>query len=767
MSDVKVKFGAEDVGLEKTLKSIQGELGTLKSKISAGDLSMTELEKTMKRVGQVESLEKRLKGMATEASQTSPKMDALGRDMQQMADKAGIAGDKGSLSFGKLAAASAVGGIAVQAGMKVMELAMDAARAVVDKFGEAMDLGGRLSDLSKRTGETAGNVLILERAFTNAGSSAENVGPAINKLQKFMEAAKDTSSEQGKAMTSLGISMADLEGKTPTQQMQVFAEKISSIEDPTTRSATAMKVFGKSGGELLPILSDFSGEVATAKGQLGSLPGIMDNSAKAFDNVSDNLAVMKGKVLDFAAGFLSKAAPALETFTNMLAGVDAAGWGDKTMGMIIRIADVFLGVFKSPLPAIDALGASLMLAVKSMGNLYLNELVTGADFLSKFFRSDLPGMIASQIGNSLVLAFTSGLKFFVDNINAAGKALYEFFGSAIEKVSRFFADSFSSIIRFFAEDFRNALMNPIDFISGKLGSALDSANKNGGLSFKAAYEDANGNVLDKLSNGLGAVSDMYGDRLSDGAENIKDEFGNLVDSMEISTTDFFGAVPAARDVVDKFGALEKTGKEFRDQLTGATGEAGGDTKAVKDNLEVGSNAMEKAAKEIKAVVLLSKTLADDLDKFQKAQDIDPNGKLKDKFDQQKEAGQNKGAEATLKKIQDNEKDQQLRGFGAEKDRRSVKDIAKEEGIETFRKSNKELRDEILKKREGENQKKAEDANRDAKDAKKRQEELKPGKEGEKDKPKDDPNNGLSGLLTEIKIAVKSIEGKLPLAALGY
>jgi len=560
--------------------------------------------------------------------------------------------------------------------------------------------------------------------------------------------------------------MADLVGKTPTQQMQVFAEKISGIENPTTRSATAMKVFGKSGGELLPILSDFSGELATAKGQLGSLPGIMDNSAKAFDNVSDNLAVMKGKVLDFAAGFLSKAAPALETFTNLLAGVDAAGWGDKTMGMIVRIADVFLGVFKSPMTAIDALGAALMLAVKSMGNLYLNELVTGADFLSKFFRSDLPGMIAGQIGNSLVLAFTTGLKFFVDNINAAGKALYEFFGSAIEKVSRFFADSFHSIIKFFAEDFRNALMNPIDFISGKLESALDSANKNGGLSFKAAYEDANGNVLDKLSSGLGAVSDMYGDRLSDGTENIKDEFGNLVSSMEISTVDFFGAVPAARDVVDKLGALEKTGEEFRDQLTGGTGDAKDDTQKIGSNLEVGANAMEKAAKEIKAVVLLSQTLAGDLEKFQKEDGIDPGGKLKKKFEEQKEAGRNVQAESTLRKIENNEREQELRGFGDGKDRRSVKDIAREEGVETFRKSNEEIRQEIIDKRNAKNQQNAEDAGGKDADAKRRQDELKPGKQGEKDKEPARQESALSGVLSEIKGLVDSINGKLPLHALG-
>jgi CII-binding regulator of phage lambda lysogenization HflD len=767
MSDVKVKFGAEDVGLEKTLNSIQAELGTLKSKISAGDLSMTELEKTMKRVGQVESLEKRLKGMASEASQTSPKMEELGKDMQRMADKAKDAGDKGSLSFGKLAAASAVGGLAVQAGMKVMELAMDAARAVVDKFGEAMDLGGRLSDLSKRTGETAGNVLVLERAFTNAGSSAENVGPAINKLQKFMEAAKDSSSEQSKEMTKLGISMADLEGKTPTQQMQVFADKISGIEDPTTRSATAMKVFGKSGGELLPILSDFSGELATAKGQLGSLPGIMDNSAKAFDNVSDNLTVMKGKVLDFAAGLLSKAAPALETFTNMLAGVDAAGWGDKTMGMIIRIADVFLGVFKSPMPAIEALGLALYAHIAKMGNLYINSLINGGNFLREFWSSELPSLLISRLSSSMMKGFADGLKFFVDRIGEVITGFREYFGKAVEAIGVFFASTFQKIVGFFANDFKNAMLNPIDFIRGKLESSLAGATKNNALTFKDEYNNASGSVIDRISKGLGAVSDTYGRDLDQSTGKIGQEWDKITGNLKTSSKDFFGAEPATNRLTDKLKEVEDSGRKFREELTKGTGEAGGDTGAIKNNLEVGANAMEKAAKEIKSVVLLSQTLAGDLEKFQKEDGIDPGGKLKKKFEEQKEAGQNKGAEATLRKIENNEREQELRGFGNGKDRRSVKDIAREEGVETFMKSNEEIRQEIIDKRNAKKQQNAEDAGGKDADAKRRQEELKPGKQGEKDKEPAKQESALSGVLGEIKGLVNSINGKLPLHALGY
>ena len=54
--------------------------------------------------------------------------------------------------------------------------------------------------------------------------------------------------------------------------------------------------------------------------------------------------------MEFAAGFLEQATPALLTFTNYLAGVDAAGWGEKMMSMVLQVADTLMGAFKKLKP---------------------------------------------------------------------------------------------------------------------------------------------------------------------------------------------------------------------------------------------------------------------------------------------------------------------------------------------------------------------------------------------------------------------------------
>ena len=79
---------------------------------------------------------------------------------------------KVNFSFSAMAKAGA--GLAV--GIGLIKGAFSVITGAIDDFGQALDLGGRLNDLSARTGETAGNLLLLERAFQNSGVGADAVG---------------------------------------------------------------------------------------------------------------------------------------------------------------------------------------------------------------------------------------------------------------------------------------------------------------------------------------------------------------------------------------------------------------------------------------------------------------------------------------------------------------------------------------------------------------------------------------------------------------
>jgi hypothetical protein len=440
MADVSVEFGAKDTGLEQTLKTVQAELTKLESEVKSGELSFDALQQTMRKLAQTEKLEAQLQGMAEgmdeagkSAANADPKVDAIGKEMKETGNQAKDVGDKSQGGFLKMATAVAAGQAAVNVATAAIRGAFNAVKGAIDDFGVALDLGGRLSDLSERTGETAGNLLLLERAFDNSGVGADKVGQSINKLQKFIEDAGTGAGPQIEVMNRLGLSLSDLAGKTPTEQLQVFAQRISGIEDPGKRAALAMEVFGRAGGELLPLLTNFSGEIGTAQGQLGGMVDVMNRNAATFDAVSDKVDIIGGKFMEFAAGALDKVAPALDAVTEALSRIDAAALGQK-------FADMFTGgvsAMKGFQAAVDAfktgniegalslLWESIKLQVKMTADAIYQNLSaafsTAADIISEIFRADGPAMSLiktsfSMVGNFITEKLYSALSSFMESI---------------------------------------------------------------------------------------------------------------------------------------------------------------------------------------------------------------------------------------------------------------------------------------------------------------------------------------------------------------
>jgi len=376
MADVSVEFGAKDTGLEQTLQRIQGELTDLKSKVTSGELSMTELEQTMKRIGQVENMEKRLKAIGGESAAAAPKVDVLGKDLTEMGDKGEQGAKKVEFSLKNVGLAAGVAAVAAKAATAAIDLAFAGVQKTIQSFGDALDMGGRLSDLSERTGVATDKLLLMERAMNNTGVGADSLGPLINKMQKNLVDAADGSSKAADALTELGIPLSSLQSLTPDDQFRRIGRAIADIEDPAKRAAISMEIFGKSGGALNQLFSNLDGELANASRELGVMPAIMAELGSRFDGISDKLAVVQGKFVEFAAGILSKVVPAVEAIATGLANIDAASLGQKLADAFVGAGNAMRG-FESAIAAMKVgnLGTafelvfeSIKLQVKETGN---------------------------------------------------------------------------------------------------------------------------------------------------------------------------------------------------------------------------------------------------------------------------------------------------------------------------------------------------------------------------------------------------------------
>lgn len=200
----------------------------------------------------------------------------------------------------------------------------------------ALDLGGELNDLAARTGITAGKLMVLRQAFLNSGMSADQVGPAVNRLQKALTGASADGEDTAGIFGQLGLSLAQLNDLSPDQQFERVAKAINKLSDPSQRAAAAMKIFGRSGGEMLALFND-SGAFGDAASQVGTQADIMDRNAALFDDISDKLALASQKMQGFFVGVADYVAPVLQPLLDWFASQDLAAQG-QAFGLYIATA---------------------------------------------------------------------------------------------------------------------------------------------------------------------------------------------------------------------------------------------------------------------------------------------------------------------------------------------------------------------------------------------------------------------------------------------
>jgi hypothetical protein len=739
-----------------------------------------------------------VKFSATDAGFTST-VSKVKTSVKIMDDSVAKTASSVKTSFGSMVKAGA--GLAV--GFGAIKAAMGAITGTVDTFKDALDLGGTMKDLSERTGETAGNLLLLRRAFDNSGVGADKVGTSINKLQKFMDDAAQGSEKNNKVLSRLGLTMADMAGKTPTEQMALLADKFKGVTDDGERSALAMAVFGKAGGQLLPLLADFSGELKTAQDQLGNMPGVMDRSAGAFDNISDNINVAKGKFLEFAAGLLESLAPALELATDLMTRFDAAGAGMK-LGEILTGASNAMGGFTDALSAIklgefelafkiafesiklqaadsiNSIAANVMAAVQAAGAFILTAFGPGSgiytiisaqfDILaSRFSKSILESV--KTVAKALTTIFDNPI---VDAMRAINPLL-DVGLNAIEKVGNSFDGAIGSLNKGI-DDSKNKISNATQQIGGdfqlageEAGKAFDSALKNSkelidtsAMEIKLQEHRAE---LKKLEvEALAAAAKAAAEKLTIEEQNVKTAQERLNHEERIKELDADIASAKRQGNKEELAALEAS-KAYHLELQ-ASKEKGlsldesiANANKARQNIIDGvieKNKKELAVKkeitkEIEKQLGLGEKIINDADAAERKDRLDKGGRL------QKQAadaiGQGNFAEARRigRQLEDREFDRSFNDIVGKGD---INQMARDAGIDTFRKTTRQLKEELIKKRQEEMKPKKE-----AEEAKKR--------EDEKRREADKPENLLQKAVDSIKTAVESLEKKLPMPALGF
>lgn len=204
----------------------------------------------------------------------------------------------------------------------------------------AIDSADEMGKMAQKVGVTVESLSALTYAGSLADVSNEQLSVGLKQLSKNMLAAAAGSKEQAAAFKALGVETRNADG-TLRGTDDVFsdvAERFSELDDGALKTAISMKIFGRSGGDLIPLLNAGKEGLREMKDEAARLGLIISTeTAKEAEAFNDNLtrlqANLKGVGLDIAGYVL----PSLVAFTNELnKAAQSSGW-DK----IIRYAEAF------------------------------------------------------------------------------------------------------------------------------------------------------------------------------------------------------------------------------------------------------------------------------------------------------------------------------------------------------------------------------------------------------------------------------------------
>lgn len=181
---------------------------------------------------------------------------------------------------------------------------------------QALAYADGISDVAKANDVTIDSIIKLNNALAQSGGNAEDAGKLLSSFTNFVDSAASGSDDAQKAFTQIGISLKDL-GKLSTEDLFGKAiQSIAAIEDPLTRNAKAMDMFGKAAKGV-----DF---VALADG-MKTGAGATAEQAKGLQDAAEMYDVLAQNGRDFMLMLASELGPVLKTTTDYLSTLTEKG----------------------------------------------------------------------------------------------------------------------------------------------------------------------------------------------------------------------------------------------------------------------------------------------------------------------------------------------------------------------------------------------------------------------------------------------------------
>ena len=450
----------------------------------------------------------------------------------------------------------------------------DAARSAVSYAKSVANAVDATQDLANRTGIGVEALQSLQVAAKLGG--VDDVSAAFDKLTIAIGKAGE-SGDTG-AFDRLGLNFEQLRSMSPEEQFRAIAAAISALPGEAERAAAAVAIFGKSGAQLVPFLSNLGAieerarnlGIVLSEQQVGNIAGMND----ALDLVSKTFDGIIGQVTANLAPAITAIAEQFLSFVESFNGTGGTGLADAITGALFDGAEQLASVF-------DSFASQFSTWLDSMGGFEGALKTAGETF--------------SGVANAFI-AVSETLRAIFNLFQLAGDALGLLFGKFIEGIGYVFrsqtAQEFGKEMARSAQENINKNSRDLESAAGNAATAAGNAmfGTEGGASTgpagtavagaRAAYDDRNSpeakskrdqaaakKESDRWWEGMQRRADESLKKQAEAAQKKAEEDAKADEAIQKAASGQAAAFQKLTQSASDFGAAgEAAAQEYRDEL---------------------------------------------------------------------------------------------------------------------------------------------------------------------------------------------------------
>lgn len=238
-----------------------------------------------------------------------------------------------------------VGRVVVGGITSIANVLSNAARSAVTYASGLAQSIDATAKLAQRTGVAVEALQGLQIAAGLAG--VENLEGALQKVTVAIGNAAESGNT--KAFENLGIDFALLQSLSPEDQFRTIAAAIAALPTEAERAAAAVKLFGRSGVELLPLFASNLEEIEARAQRLGIV--LSGDQTAAIEEMNDALSLVRSTFDGIIGQVVANLAPAITalseeflTFVEGFQGIDGStggsGLADALTEGLLKVVDV-------------------------------------------------------------------------------------------------------------------------------------------------------------------------------------------------------------------------------------------------------------------------------------------------------------------------------------------------------------------------------------------------------------------------------------------